>query len=768
MPSVMIRFPLSTIRARLLLLILLAIIPALGLILYTASEERRLAALAVREDMLQLTQLVSLDEKELIDGTHQFLSALVLLPEIVQGDSHGCSALLAQMLKQHRRYANLGAIRPDGRLFCSALPFAGRINASDRAYFQRAIENRDFSIGDYQIGRVTGKATINFGHPAFDHNGKLRAIVFAAADLAWLSRFAAEVESRVQRYFTFTQMDRNGVVLGRYPEPEKWTGKVAPEKALIEKIGTQDQALVEALGLDGAPYFYAFIRTRSALLGGDTYTILGIPKEAAFRAANRRLIFNLVGLGAVALLALLAAHFGGDIFILRQVNALVDTTKRLAAGDLSARTGIRYGKGELSYLARTFDDMAESVESNLKRIQAQREIDLAIISTLNLQEILSVFLEKVGLLLPHASALTVRLFNRDNSELEPVACRNLAEEAWRNEGAESEQAAKVVFETRRAIAIRNLERDPAIADPSFFRQHGLVSYLGVPLTVKGEVIGVLSLYAKEEREFTAQEMEFFSMLANQAAIAIQNSQLYEEMTKLAGDLTRSNKVKDEFLSVMSHELRTPLNVVLGYSEMIRDGMLGEINPKQEEALRKILSRGGDLLNLIRDILYATQLEARAVIAERQLVNLNEFLQNLQGAHNLPLGKDVVIRWDYPSELPPVITDGGKLKQILQNIINNAIKFTEKGRITISAQHIPETKKVAFTVPDTGVGIPQHLIPTIFEKFRQVNSSETRLYGGVGLGLYIVKQFTELLGGTVEVESEMGKGSTFTVRIPCGK
>jgi signal transduction histidine kinase len=290
--------------------------------------------------------------------------------------------------------------------------------------------------------------------------------------------------------------------------------------------------------------------------------------------------------------------------------------------------------------------------------------------------------------------------------------------------------------------------------------------LGIPLIAKDEVLGVISFYTKEEHEFSNEEIEFLSTLATQAAIAIHNSQLYEEMKNLAGDLARSNRVKDEFLSVMSHELRTPLSVVVGYTGMIKDRMLGEINEEQEKALEKVIGQAKDQLTLISGILQATQLEAEGVKVERREISLRDFLNDLRSSYEVPLGKELTLKWDYPSDFPVVQTDSEKLKQILQNLINNAIKFTEKGNVTISARHIPEAKAVEFKVADTGIGIPKEALPAIFEKFRQADSSETRLYGGVGLGLYIVKRFTELLGGKVEVESEEGKGSTFTVKIPC--
>ena len=232
------------------------------------------------------------------------------------------------------------------------------------------------------------------------------------------------------------------------------------------------------------------------------------------------------------------------------------------------------------------------------------------------------------------------------------------------------------------------------------------------------------------------------------------------------ELERANKMKTEFLSIMSHELRTPLSVVMGYAGMVKDRLLGEINSEQEKALETVIRRAIDLLTMINSILYATSLEAQAMKAESREVSLSDFLIDLRSTYEVPSSKGLILIWDYPSELLVVKTDSGKLRHILQNLINNAIKFTDSGSVKISARYFRETKTVEFKVADSGIGIPKEKLPTIFEMFRQVDSSETRLYGGVGLGLYIVKRFTELLGGKVEVESELGKGSTFTVTISC--
>jgi len=245
-------------------------------------------------------------------------------------------------------------------------------------------------------------------------------------------------------------------------------------------------------------------------------------------------------------------------------------------------------------------------------------------------------------------------------------------------------------------------------------------------------------------------------------LANANSQLEQ----VNHSLVRANKAKDEFLRVMSHELRTPLNVLLGYSQLIKDGTFGAINEKQENALGKIIGRSKELMSMISEILRATSIEAGKVGAEILQVQMGQLLDDLKSNYEIPLEKDVTFKWDYPSEAGIIKTDADKLKHILQNLINNSVKFTDEGSITFTARYFPETKAAEFKVADTGIGIPREMIPSIFEIFQQIDGSETRNHGGVGLGLYIVKKYTEVLGGKVQVDSELGKGSTFTITIPC--
>ena len=173
----------------------------------------------------------------------------------------------------------------------------------------------------------------------------------------------------------------------------------------------------------------------------------------------------------------------------------------------------------------------------------------------------------------------------------------------------------------------------------------------------------------------------------------------------------------------------------------------------------------DLLAMINSLLAATKLTADAAQPEIENVDLRVLLEELKGNYSVNIKNDVDLLWNIPRDLPPIDTDPEKLRHVLQNLVNNAIKYTDNGRVTISARHYENSEAVEFKVEDTGIGICAEVLPTIFEMFRQGGGSNVRSAGGIGLGLYIVKKLTVLLDGEVEVESQSGKGSTFTVTLP---
>jgi signal transduction histidine kinase len=532
--------------------------------------------------------------------------------------------------------------------------------------------------------------------------------------------------------------------------------------------------------------------------------------------------------------------------------------------------------------------------------------------------------------------------------LEPLACRNLDEEEWKaRRQRDQHRLAKLVVETKAPLVIDNLQADPRGWDPEFCRKYGLVSYLGVPLVAKGEVLGILSFYTREAHQFTAEEVEFLTTLAGQAAIAIYNSQLYEQsqrnlevlkstnrelerstkeqralrrflsdlllldvnellqkMTKQAARLfkaeyvrlrlfdeegkiktravageeairamarfreegklkgrgrrmldnrkplairdmaqepgkpsrgltaglrgflgaplfsreqkplgvihvmTRSprdfdqrdldlieqfangaaialenaqlfeqlklskeelekvNRVKSHFLGMMSHELRTPLSVIIGNTAILKEKHLGELNAEQETRLAIVERNAADLFRMLQGILDITRLEEGKMPVHFEEFTVEGLLDEIRADFaELLQKKGVRLEIHGNGVMRPMLSDRVKLKEILDNLVSNAMKFTKKGRVEVKMHYHNADDRIEFVVQDTGIGMRREELEHIFDIFYQVDSSDQRKFGGAGLGLNIVKRLVNLLQGEIQVESEPGKGSTFTVVVP---
>jgi signal transduction histidine kinase len=371
----------SSLRVRLLILVLMAVLPALGLVIYTNIQQRRAEAVKAQENALRLARLAAENQAQLVAGAHQILVVLAQLPYLYD-DPVACHTFLAGLLEQYSLYSNFGLIEPDGEVICSGLPLTTPVNIADRAFFQDVLKTRDFALSDYQIGRLTGKPVLSFGYPVLDDKGEVQAVFSGGFDLVWFNRLAAEIQ--LPPGAVFTVIDRQGTILARHPEPERWVGQSLPETPLIQKILAQSEGTAEVAGVDGIPRLYAF-QPMFVLDGGGgnsassesvgAYVSIGIPTEVAFAEVNQGLIRHLLGLSLVGLLALAAAWCGGNIFILRQVETLVKATKRLSSGDLEVRIDPPHDSSELGQLAQAFDEMAETLQRReLENRQAQAQI----------------------------------------------------------------------------------------------------------------------------------------------------------------------------------------------------------------------------------------------------------------------------------------------------------------------------------------------------------------------------------------------------------
>ena len=608
------RFSFAALRARLLLLVLLAVIPAWGLMLYSADEQRRMATQAVQQDALRLARIVAASQDGFIEGARQILTALAQLPEVRNGNMAACNRLFAGLAAKFPSYATFGVIAPDGSVPCSALPLPAPLNLADRPYFRGAIEGRDFAIGEYQIGRITGVASVNFGYPVVDDAGVVRAVVFAALDLAWLNELAAATD--LPEGATLSLIDRNGVILVRYPNPEAWVGKALPEAPLIKTIEARNgEGVAEAIGEDGVLRLYGF----TTLPGGPDLSVflsVGVPKASAFAQVERVFRNSLIGLAVVGLLALAAAWFGGYAFILRQVNALIDATGRVAAGDLGARTGMR-GDGELNRLAAAFDDMAAALQQ--REIEAKRSAEeIALLQSMTLAigaaedlhaalaTALKMICETSGWILgqawtPDGEGRELRCspgWHASVGGLEPFR-----EASERTRFAPEVELPGRAWSRKAAIWVEDVTQDMNFPRAPFAKAVGIRAGLAVPVLAGDDVVAVIEFFMLEHRTQDERFARLVAALASQVGAVIQRKLAEDRVRHLAyfdalTDLPNRARLRQRLSEALSEGRRTsqPVALLMLALERFReinytlgkadgDRLLQQIGPRIRLALR---------------------------------------------------------------------------------------------------------------------------------------------------------------------------------------
>jgi signal transduction histidine kinase len=290
-------------------------------------------------------------------------------------------------------------------------------------------------------------------------------------------------------------------------------------------------------------------------------------------------------------------------------------------------------------------------------------------------------------------------------------------------------------------------------------EHGELTAVVTILHDRREAIEKALLY--EQLKTGADELER-KIQAATADIAQQN----ELLRRQAIELEQASALKSQFLANMSHEFRTPLNAMLGYTSMLLQGVAGPLEPSVKRQLGRIESNGRHLLTIINEILDISRIEAGRMPLQLSRFNIPELVNEVRAElEPIILRSNLTVTLDLHKDLRPITSDRQKVKQVVLNLLSNALKFTHQGSVTISARRLTVERVVLLSVSDTGIGIAPADQDRIFEDFRQLDNSPTRPYGGTGLGLSICKRLAQMLDGTLTVESQIGRGSTFTLALP---
>jgi len=324
------------------------------------------------------------------------------------------------------------------------------------------------------------------------------------------------------------------------------------------------------------------------------------------------------------------------------------------------------------------------------------------------------------------------------------------------------------------ISITNIDSDIAFTFNFGFGEATPKQIVGYPLSFREDVFGALILAGLHE--YSAGTFNFLTTSIQQLSVALNNARTFAQVQRQSNELKKANeelattsRLKSEFLANMSHELRTPLNSILGFSEIMLKNKKGNLTERDLKNLERINRNGTALLNLINEILDLSKVEAGKMDVKRQPVDVKKLIETqVELIKPVATEKGLSLKIELNQGPPEVQTDPDKVAQILKNLLSNAVKFTETGGVTVRVERgNRQEDPIEISVVDTGIGIPEESHEIIFEEFRQADGTTTRKYGGTGLGLSICRKFSQLLGGEIRVQSEVGVGSTFTFVLPVG-
>ncbi len=554
-------------------------------------------------------------------------------------------------------------------------------------------------------------------------------------------------------------------------------GAAATERRALVAEGLGGGRMLAAHALIPGPGWMVFVERPAA----DAYAPLRAP------IARSAVIFVL-GLGLSILASVLLARR-----MVAPIRTLQEGAARIGAGELGHRIALRTGDeletlgDELNrsagQLSESYANLEQKVEARtrelaaanaglteaMQELQALGEVGQALNSSLDLETVLSTIVTRASRF-ARADACTVYEYDEERGELLLRATHELDEAvvavARRSPIRRGEGVAGRLAVTRQPVEIPDIAEEGAYTGPlrDVLLRTGNRALLGVPLLHEERLVGALTVNRKSPGRFAPETIALLTTFASQSALAIQNARLFREIAEKSRELEAASKHKSEFLANMSHELRTPLNAILGFSEVLQEGMFGEVNAKQSEYLHDILESGRHLLSLINDILDLSKIEAGRMeldVADFDLPNAIEnsliLVRERAARRGIALGHAV------DASLGTVRADERKLKQVLLNLLSNALKFTpEGGRVDVRAEGRGDVAEISVT--DTGVGIAPEDQETIFEEFRQVGAVEKKVEG-TGLGLALARRFIELHGGTMWVKSEVGAGSVFAFTLP---
>jgi PAS domain S-box-containing protein len=701
-----------SIKHQLLLIVAIIAFPAICIIINSGIQQRKTAIHEAKTETQKLAETIVNEQKNLIASTRQLFIALAQLPEVTTHKPFEAHAILAEILNLSPQYTNIYIADPSGLVWASALPMKEILSVSERRHFKNALASGKLSSGEYGIGRVSNKATLNLGYPLNDATGKVTAVICAGLSLDYYRQIFETY--KLPQGASFALIDHKGTILTRAVDPVKYMGKQSnPEIFKHMQEGPEEETSTGTSSAAGDNRIQTYRKIR--LEGESTpymYVRAGIPTDVVMSESNAALGKNLMIYSVSLLVALFLSWLIGKKYIIDRVLVLQQSSQRLANGDFNTRVAHEVGGGEFGELGQTFDDMAQKLTL---REQALRE------SKNNYQDIFN-------------TAHDAFILNDESGRI-----------------IEANKSSEVMF--------------------GYAREELL--HLSVKDLISGEspysFPEALKLMEKSLKEGT-QEFDWLSRRKNGESfwteISITPTSVVGERRILAviRDITERKEMehmKEAMLSNLSHELRAPLSAMLGFLEFVIDN---KVEDAQLKDYHTIMHKEAERLNeMITNFLDMQRLKAKLHEYDFKPLDVRLLIEEAAGIFASPSAKHSIIV-NAPSSLPQISGDKELLHQVISNLISNAIKYSpEDSKVILDAR--AEDNKVTLWVKDEGTGIPSESLDKIFDVFYRVDGTNNRRITGTGLGLALVKEIVHAHNGQAWVESILGQGSTFYISLP---
>ncbi len=792
----------SSLRAKMLMLVFIALIPALGLLLYSANVERA-EHLAETKDKIAITARATANNLEKIaEGSKYLLTALAHYPAIKNLDSVASSAVFADALETLPLHGNILALKLNGDIFASAVPSTTPLNAAHLPYFQNIINGDTFSFGDYQVGRILKRPVIISSYPVLGKNGQLVAVVAYSLDLEKLNSDLAK--ELIPAEGVLTIVDNNGTILAQNPDPEKkWQGKVFPEEAIIKTSLSHATEIQEMDGLDGVRRIYSF---STVAAGGDKlHVIFGISMKNAMASVDRNYYISLLLFAIISAISIFSAFYIATLAKNAQEKL---KSSEYAFMKLSANVpGMIYqftrrpngtyfvpiaSAGIKDLFGCTPEDVVDDfspIATVILPEDRSRVIDEIEYSAKHLESFMSEYRVRIPFkpiqwLLSEShpekladGSVTWYGFNADiterkKSELEAYEIKNRNEAILRSIGDS-------VFATDKdgTIILFNKTAEETIGIPA---EKAIGSHYSQIVTFIKESDGTPAndFVSEAIREGKIKELANHILLikkngttipvADSAAPIMSDDGTVIGCVVVFRDITKEyqiDKAKTEFVSLASHQLRTPPTAISWFTELLLKGDFGTLNEKQKEYVSEIRHSNLRMIDLINALLSTSRIELGTFSVTSELMNVATIADDVLDELRIKIKeKELKVGKKYTSDISSIECDPKLVRIILQNLLTNAISYTPAhGEISLDIREVD--KGIRLEVHDSGCGIPQDSYPKIFTRFFRADNARNVHPDGNGLGLYITKSLTEALGGTITFTSKVNNGTIFSVILP---